>query len=460
MDAQLDALERSFANQLDKYWAKMRSTKNLLERSEHVNELQVEAFRHELSDILDHGIINYPQTLTEIGLSEDMSYQDVKRHLGLISKGFNRTENESKFLMDMFFKAADMRKSNWAWRIAQEAKQKQELDWYPFFVTLTVDPKRQDPKTLWVEGRELRKYIRRLCNVVCKELGHPPAHKKPYRPESDYVTYAGVIEHGKSREHHHAHFLIWLRAIPADWRVCPNEGRLPQNRDRNECLPMRTLWRHSAPKLSPALYFRTVGDVWERKHNFVLPLKDGKPMKVSKPEIAGLYVTKYLSKEHKQWNHRVKATRNLGLNKLKALIKTLPDHQVRALTWRAKDSNSNHLLTKIHSVPLGLVRQLTKQEDFLRMFRANKLDLKTLLTSNSQVFLRMLKSVRSGQRPDRMDSLDYFDWVGSLLPDQEGFSEKQQFEAHTKLNNFFDREISKISHTKLGANKIGHSLSV
>ena len=81
---------------------------------------------------------------------------------------------------------------------------------------------------------------------------------------------------------------------------------------------MRTFWKWSSPDLSPALYFRTIGDIWEKAYNFVLPLKDGRPMKISIPRVAGHYITKYLSKEHKEWHHRMKATRNLGMKTLKA----------------------------------------------------------------------------------------------------------------------------------------------
>ena len=481
---ELEQLERSFSNTLDNYWQSMRSQTHLMERSDRVSDDQVLALRAELSVILDSGILSYPQTLQEAGLRPEMSYQDKKKALGLFGKEFSREINETKFLVDMAHKAHEMRKSNWAWRVAEEAEQKQRAKWHPFFVTLTIDPTLCDgeqhyfgeeelpiydsPQQLWQEGREFRKYIRRLVNVVCEEMGHHPAHKRmvrkgkviwDYRPESDYVTYAGVIEHGKSREHHHCHLLVWLRAIPSAWRICPNAGiKVPRNRTKNECLPMRTLWPWSTPKLSPALYFRTVGDIWSTEYKFVLPLdKQGQPMKVSVPKVAGLYITKYLSKEHKQWQHRMKATRNLGLVRLKKVIRQLTAEQVRALTWRPKNHNSNHLVKQIHSVPLGLLRSLTKKEHFLNLFRSNQLDLKILMQSNYGVFQQMLQSVQNGLRPDRMDSRDFFDWVGDFLPVPEGFCEKKQFEAHALLQKHFPNQVIKVDHTRIGANNRGHS---
>ena len=419
-DKRLETLSRK----TEKYWAEMRTNKALMLRSPKFDDYQVDEMCSELRDCLDSGILSYPPTLQEAGIEPGMTYQERRKAFGLRSYDHYRTPNEKKFLTAMSHKADRVRKCNWSWRIANEAQEKQEQKWHPFFVTLTVDSKKADSEQLWKEGREFRKYIRRLVNVVCKELGHPPAHKKPYRPESDYVTYSGVIEHGKSAVHHHGHFLIWMRAIPSNWRVCPNRGILnPKNRTKNVCLPMSILWPWSSYDtetglpLSPALYFRTIGDIWSTKYNFVLPLKDGKPMKVSVPRVAGAYITKYLSKEHKEWHHRMKATRNLGMVKLKQIVAQMSLETATALSWRPLKSDTNYSVMMIHSVPIGLLRQLAKQQVFLIQYKHGLLGLKTLLRSNLGVFQKMLMSVKDGARPDRMDSMDFYDWVGQFLPE-------------------------------------------
>ena len=454
----LDKLEQKFANLHEKFWAKMRTNLSLLMKSDLIDELRIDEVKEELATILDSGVLTYPHTLRQAGLEPDMSLEERKTLLELVKQKIVHTDSEEKFLNDMAHKASVIRKANWSWRIGQEAEELQREKWHPFFVTLTVDPSRCDPKELWQKGREFRKYIRRLVNVVCKELGHPPAHKKPYRPESEYVKYAGVIEHGQSREHHHGHFVIWLRAVPASWRACPNAGiRNPAARVRNECLPMRTYWKWSLPGLSPALYFRSVGDVWQTEYGFVLPLKDGKPMKVSVPRTAGYYITKYLSKEHKEWHHRMKATRNLGMVTLKRTIAMLDQTVVEALTWRPKKSSTNISLMMIHSVPLGLVRSEAKRRNYLLRFRRNQLDLMELLKPNYEIFKKMLCSVRSGVRPDRMDSSDFYDWVGQHLPDPRGYSRTRLLAAHTYLSITFPVDKSRVNHTKIGGNDIGHT---
>ena len=468
-------LQRSQANKSEKYWATMRSTYSMILRSDCADETAIDYLRAELSDILDSGILSYPHTMWQLGLSPSMSFKERKEALGLKQYDPVRSETQRAFLKDMAYKAQDIRKSNWSWRIGQEAEEKQNAGWHPFFVTLTVDPSMCDgnermvgkkklpayssPKELWTEGREFRRYIRELVNVVCKEMGHKPAHKSPYRPESDYVTYSGVIEHGKSREHHHGHFLVWLRRVPASWSTCPNARiRDPAKRQENECLPMRTYWPWSLPGLSPALYFRSIGDVWSTKYNFVLPMKEGQPMKVSVPRVAGAYITKYLSKEHKEWHHRMKATRNLGMQKLKAMLEMLEQTTIEALSWRPEKSSLNRSLMMTHTVPLGLLRSEAKRMNYFRKYRDCRLDLRDLLNVNSSVFNRMLWSVQDGQRPDRMDSSEYFDWVGRLLPAERGYSKYRQIAAHVAVAAYFPPEESRVfNHVKIGANNFGYS---
>ena len=450
---------QALSNKSAVYWAEMRQNIALARRADVLDERSIDSLLTELGDILDSGILNYPQTLQELGMKPEMTFRERKQCLGISDEGVLMEDDERRFIEHMAQKSHRTRKANWSWRIAQEAEEKQKLGWYPFFVTLTVDPLMANPRELWKEGKAFRKYIRVLAEVVANELGEPPPRKPPYRSESEYVTYCGVIEHGKSRLHDHGHFVIWLRAIPPHWRQCPNRGiRDPEKRSNNECIPMRSLWPWSLPGLSPALYFRTVGDIWSRKHNFVLPFDEKKrqPMKISVPRTAGVYITKYLSKEHKEWHHRMKATRNLGMKKLKWAISKLRDSQVEALTWRASSSDLNHTLLTIHSAPIGLVRLAAKQQEYLNKYRQRRLDLTTLLRSNSDMFMKMLSSVRSGARPDRMPSSQFFDWVGKFLPAPKGYCERRLIQAHKELEDIFPHQVMRVQHQPLGGNEIEH----
>lgn len=258
----------------EQHWATMRQNMALLYRAK-CPDSTIDAVRAELIDNLDSLILSYPPTLEALGLNENQSYVERKETLGVRSFKTIMFDEEKKFVESLVEKAHISRRLEWQWRVSQEHEEKQQLGWYPFFITLTVDPKIADPEQIWREGKELRLFIRSLCKEVTDVLGHPEARKKTkrfdYRPESDYITYMGVVEHGKSREHHHGHFMVWMRDIPDSWKQCPNRGLVnPRNRTRNNCKPITTHWKWSADGLSKANYFRSIGDIWSSKHKLLL----------------------------------------------------------------------------------------------------------------------------------------------------------------------------------------------
>ena len=453
----------------EQFWAEMRSTAHLFSQSVLPTSEQATQLISELGDILGKRIITYPPTFRKFGIGPTTPYRLKKSLLGL-DRSVDQVEfnhNELRFTRFMLNKAADAQKANWCWRITQEAEAKQTAGWYPFFVTLTVDPKMTDPETLWKEGREFRKYIRRLVNVVCRELNEPPAHKKAknwkgtgidygYRPESDYLTYAGVIEHGKSQEHHHGHFMIWMREIPSKWKVDPNSGRLPQYRFERECKQMRTYWPWAIASQKPALYFRSKGDIWsEMGHVHPLDRKTGQPCKINQVQAVGNYVTKYMQKGTKIWHHRMKCTRNLGMQKLQNLLNKLDLRQLDQLAMRPHDSSQLLSVSSIHSVPQGLMRSMAKRQSFSIRFREKSLELKSVMKTNYDHYKKMLRSVRDGQRPDRMPSAEFYDWVQRHLPDQIGYCEHEQLAAHKLLREAFPTPKHKVQPVIIGANEIG-----
>lgn len=462
------------------FWAKMRTDRKLITKMDIPEDDRyalLDAIDAELSDALDKRVLIYPRTLKLLGFDESMTFAKKKELLNL-NKKYEYSESEQRFLDLMLTKAENGRKANWQWRISQEAEEKQSLGWYPFFVTLTVDPKKcngkpiqiskdrvacyDSPKQLWKEGREFQLWLRKLTKIVTDTMGHPPCNKPPYRKQSEYLTYAGVIEHGSSREHHHGHFIVWMRDIPSSWKQCPNKSIMnPANRKRNECKELSIQWKWSGYDpttgnyLSPALYYRTVGDIYSTQCNFVIPLKEGKPMQVSNAGAAGRYITKYLQKEHRQWHHRMKATRNLGMMKLKEAIQSLDPYQVECLTFRPKTSRQLHSLSSIHSVPLGLMRSIAKQINYWDRYRLNMTELREHLRPSYDSFTRMLQSVRAGARPDRMHSLVFYDFISQFLPDQKGFCEEDILETHRLFSDLFSRSNIKVKSIKIGANNSG-----
>ena len=453
------------------FWSEMRTNYRLISRAFEIkfgspDNVQL-VMQSQLRDILETGNLIYPDCMTQLGLTPEMSLSEKKSFLDLCFGTLARTELEEKFLDMMADRAEATRQANWAWRIAEEAELKDKQDWYPFFVTLTVDPKAYDPEEVF-RGRALTEYYRDLANVVCEVMGHPPVQHTTkafpnYRSVSDYVVHAGVIEHGKSREHHHCHLLIWMRDIPARWKLDPNHGRQPHRCTENECTPMRVHWKYSAISLSPCNYFRTVNDIWHRKHHFVTPLVKNKktrkfePLDLKPARTAGFYVTKYLSKEFKEWQHRMKATRNLGMHRLHQVLWNLQPKEVEALSWKPRSSALNHSVMKIHSVPLGLLRYASKTQHYWHQWQTKSLDIHQQLQSNFDSFSRMLRSARDGTRPDRMPLPEFYDWAVQFLPEPDGYCEDRLLIAHAKLAHYFPPGKSRHKHTSQGGQNIGHT---
>ena len=125
-----------------------------------------------------------------------------------IRRGHDGSE-ATQLLTKMFRKAGqDRRVNEWAWRISQEEIYMRDAGWYPFFVTLTLDPSRVEVDTFWKDSNHLKDYVRTLARISATACGHPrPYTKANPAPESDYFHYVAALEHGKSRKHHHVHIM-------------------------------------------------------------------------------------------------------------------------------------------------------------------------------------------------------------------------------------------------------------
>jgi hypothetical protein len=439
----LEKLMQRDANKAHAFWSQMRTDLRLIGRSKwsHVKRLE-DQLRGELNHLLESGIFSYPHTLISLGITPETSLQEKKLLLGvedLISSNPSPKDKE----LEEFMKQGSYqrRQQEWKWRIANAAEEFNDLGWYPFFVTLTVNPNLYDAKQIWTENKPFRKYIRSLVNVVCKCVGDKPAHKNN-TPESHYLQYVGMVEHGKSRMHHHAHFLIWMREIPEAWKKCPNRNIAdPRRRNQRECKHMRRYWKYSLPGLSPAIYFRSVGDVWQRIGHCLPVDKKGNPINIGTSRQSGGYVTKYMAKDFKEWNHRIKATRNLGMTRLKAHLNSLNSHQVEALTWRPTIYGTYHSMTMIHTCPVGLLRREAKHRLWFVHYHQKCMDSKNCLKRDYGTWQRLRQSVRNGARPDRMHLQEFYDWASEHLPVITGYCEKRLRQVHETLRGIFPRVI-------------------
>ena len=444
----MDKAKMREANRARKYIQETRSNIALLRRSKHVRSGDIEAVKREATHYLEYKYLTYPPTLNLLGITPEMSFQQKKQHLSIpaYSEEYDPyvAELEAKFQEQ----SDTSRRALWMWRIGAEALDMASAGWYPFFVTLTLDPDRvADTQNFWKhpdKGKSpLQWYCRQLCNIVTGAMGHPRAHKAGV-PESEYVRHVAVIEHGSSRKHHHLHGLFWLRDIPPSWKRCPNRDiRDPKLRIRDRCLPFEAIWPWSLPGLSPVKYFRHQSDVWSKLGFCVAVQKNGKPFRLSPPMLAGVYLGKYLKKEDREWTHRVKATRNLGLTRLFNHLHKMRADGLEPLTWRPKSLNTAISLRMTHSIPIALLRRVAAQILFSKKWDAKQVDFQNALSPISGPYQAMKESVKTGLRIKRMPSGHLYAWVSKHLPVEEGYCERRLKRRHQSLHHLYPAEILK-----------------
>lgn len=366
----------------------------------------------------------WPDALRKRGIGPYMSLETMKKKMVQwdYDNGFRNNDRIYKRLEDKTPEltqwlddvSALKRRQEWIFRTIEAVKELH--DWYPFFVTLTVDPKKRTPKDVWQSG-EFKKYIRKLAILTAGVLGVPNDGRNRIS-DRNFVRYISVIEHGKSGHHDHSHAIIWLRDIKDSWKQDPNPDYIYDTKRVNRrCLPLETYWELADQDCRPATYLRYRGDIWTRLgHN--VPYVKGKPLELLGPCSVGAYLAKYLSKEKKQWNHRVRATRNIGMSRVNQLIKALTSKEIDALVVRCRTYSQSLTLSMTSSVPIGLLRSKAKREKYMREFK--NLTLKELIIPKQNAFLEMQRSVEAGQRPTRLGSMDCWNWLQTVIRDQSG----------------------------------------
>ena len=399
-----------------------------------------------LNDLIYPDLPNWPVTLQLAGFEHNMSYRDMKKVAGLSVSSRIDDKDEIKLKKWMENGQAAGQATNWIWRTSQAA---QELtDWYPFFCTLTVDPKIVNPRELWKDTRAWQQWLRSIFQVVADEHGKSRCEQKNMSTR-EYVRYIATIEHGKSGVHDHVHAILWLKDIPSAWKQDPNKGLKPDRCIRRRCLPLETYWKYAAPEQRQCVYLRYQGDIWSRM-NHVRPIvktKKGnkKPLDLLPAAATGFYLGKYLAKEKKQWFHRMKATRGIGLESLKKKLSLLKIPILKQLTLRPADQNTSITALMTHSVPSGLLRSTARSAMYQKDYRSRKLQ--ELMRPKPSVFKTMLTSVHNGAKPWLYNSGERYRWLTSVLPRETIAYCNQSYLHACRLLKFKPYQLTVVSGT-------------
>lgn len=382
----------------------LRTFQRRYQRSPEPHDTILEQMDLSIQTQLDlRNFITPPYIFSELGFKWDMTKQEI-------DEKFPRSLNRQPGKLEEWLAegAESVRQHEWSYRIGQANADLTYEGWYPFFATLTSSdyPHPYKSKRELFQSRELEIWRRKLLDISIKNAPIKISLTAGRKTPSNYMRYAMVLEHGASRQHDHCHALIWMKFIPDAWKSDPNFGRDTPTYSR--CLHAETLWPWG---FSTFDYFRFIGDPWSQL-GFQLPTKI---TSLRSPYDAGMYLTKYLTKESKEWNHRMKATQNLGLTKIQNFLETMCN---RTLEMMLKLPNSYALLRNVKeklNVPLSLIRRLSKLETWERKWTSpQRIELSTLKIWD--VFGTMQKNVDASHPPWRKSLPERYHWLKSCLP--------------------------------------------
>ena len=400
----------------------LRSIRDLINKKLQLNHELMRIFRQINHVMSPDGFASVPEIrdlvgdLIAHGLGPEIPYQNKKLELGLLKKrDFRKEESpEEKKAKGYLQQGAQMnRANNWQWRLQVAIKQAIQAGWYPLFGTYTVDPKRLpegclDRDSLWRETPAWDRFVKKFKTEIAEacNLGRRPAN---WPPGHTFMQYFAVLEHGKSSEHPHVH-VVWLcRDIPKLWKRDPNTN-CPTNTN-TDIVPASALWKWGIQRRTMGLFI--VGSPFVKKHqlDWEIPIKpDGTPTKVGDAGAVAAYVAKYLTKhgDTKKWNHRVKATKNIGLHKiLETLENQKSNSLLLALACRPPTYQTWMRIQAATSCPLSLLRQksqkvLLKRLHTTKTRRAASFLQKHLTKTPPEFFTNLMLTVKDGVKPWKM----------------------------------------------------------
>ena len=350
-------------------------------------------------------LIQIPLILKEFGIDWSTSLADRRRILKIPS--FSQSPALRRIdakLYDWCVKSASaQRRQSWIWRVGEEAAARDAANWYPFFVTLTVDPKVYDARTVMGDGIEWNRYRERVSEIARRCVGVSQS-----APVGSYFRSVGVVEHGKSRAHHHIHALLWLAGIPDSWTIDPNFGRVLPN--ATDVLPLKAVWPWGS--VTKAEAFRYASDIWSRDLGWRWSMPNGQPRRALPVFASGAYLFKYLQKESKEWKHRVKSSRGLGLSRLWKWLNTLAPMSLLLLSLPPMTREQLTLSVNC-GVPSSLMRQQARRMLMRKLWASPSLRSRLMMMyqmRNYSGYQKMLVSVGNGARPWSMDLEELQDW--------------------------------------------------
>jgi len=375
----------------DRYWPSIEKSINEVFDKEFGNELKIK-------DIINE--------LKKRGVGPEVSYAERKSNLNVFDTSKKISEDEKKAQDYMAQGARLNRAKNWQWRLQVAISEAVKDNWYPMFGTYTVDEKRLPNECLtrddlWTKTPAWDRFVKKFKTEIADKCGYGRKPEKWPKGET-FFKYMAIIEHGKTGGHPHVH-VIWLcKDIPKKWKVDPNQN----NRHyANVDIPgASALWSHGQQRCTMGLFM--CGSWFTENWKIPINQTSGEPQKIGGAGSVAGYIGKYLTKgETKKWNHRVKATKSLGLKDLYKKLKEMQELSLLlGLAVRPMEYQKWMGLQMKTSIPLGLLREKSKETLLIRLHGSGKRRgwnyLKETWTKRPQKFYTsLMQSVKDGAKP-------------------------------------------------------------
>lgn len=389
----------------------LRSTANLLERSKLkpfpveyqrcLSEIESVFTMEKFGHLLD--ITHVIRSLEKAGLGPSVEYAARVRALGLGQERFY-DEVQTRTMRHMRDNMRAARASEWQYRLTVAIDDCISNGWFPLFGTYTVDPKKLPEgiptrDDLWRETSAWNDFVYAFKREVAASLGYG---RKPanWPPVATWFQYMAVLEHGASTEHPHVHVVWMCKNIPLLWKRDPN--RVGSGCTNLDISAASALWPWGSQKRTQGVF---VTGSWF-KDNWRHPVDPNtlEPIKIGTPGAMAGYVSKYMTKGERKWKHRVKATKNLGLFRIRCAMKDKANLRVLLqLARRPTDYGVAMAIQLATSAPLGLLRRLSKEQLSRRLhdssdLLAEKWICRLWTKRRRSFFTNLMSAVESGTR--------------------------------------------------------------
>jgi len=371
------------------------------------------------------------------GLGPDVGYRLKTKRLDIMS--LEKDDEDNIKIGKGYLKrgAQTTRAKAWQYRLEVAITEAVHKGWFPLFGTYTVDPRRLPEgcitrNSFWQDTHAWDRFVKRMKTECADACGYGRKPSK-FPKTSTFFKYFAVIEHGANDGNHpHVHVIWLMKKIPLSWTRCPNTNCKAQT--EVDIPAASRLWPHGIQSKTMGLF---INGSWFTTHWKVPRKSKEEPGKVGSVGAIAAYVSKYLTKgETKKWNHRIKCSRNLGVEHLtKSLEKVTSVALLLSLASRPEKYEQSMRLQKATTCPLSLLRErskrvLTKRMHTCRSIRGTNLLRAQWTKKPSEFFTEYMRSVRDGLKAWKLMRDAHYNLCTLMLeePQQTAHSEKRMLD--------------------------------